>query len=170
MTDDNDPTTLRLLLCPECMRLVGICEECDSNRVTCSDECRAKRRRRFRRDAGRRYQATPHGAAKHAERQRRYRERHRRVTHTAEPSTAPLVTSVTSSVNTPPAPTNPPSDPPPKVNLQCCNICQATSGGFIRPLESYRNLRNRRSFVQRKVRTKGHHSARPRRLGLAHPS
>ncbi len=126
---------LRFLRCPECRRLVAICERCDSGRVACSDACARERRRRHRREAGRRYQATPRGANKHAERQRRYRARQRaRVTHA--PDVIPneplrqLPVAVSMSV---------------RPDLGRCARCKTASSGFFRPCPSYPALRNWRS-------------------------
>jgi hypothetical protein len=119
---------LRFLRCPECRRLVAICERCDSGRVTCSDACARVRRRRHRREAGRRYQATPRGADKHAERQRRYRAR---VTHApdAVPDEPPRQLPAAASTSITP-------------DLGRCARCETASSGFFRPSPSYSALRN----------------------------
>ena len=75
-----DPV-LDFAVCRLCGRLVSLCSRC-RNRATCSSACAKEHRRRQVREAGRRHQRTPEGAADHADRQRRYRERRRRlVTH-----------------------------------------------------------------------------------------
>ncbi len=123
---------LRFLSCPECRRLVAICERCDSGRVTCSAACAQVRRRRHGREAGRRYQATPRGADKHAERQRRYRSRRgARVTHAPEAvpnepvRQLPAATSMWITRD-----------------LGRCARCETASSGFFRPYPSYSALRN----------------------------
>jgi hypothetical protein len=123
---------LRFLRCPSCRRLVAICERCDSGRLTCSDACARVRRRRQRREAGRRYQATPRGADKQPERQRRYRARQRaRVTHAPDAVPAEPLRQLPAAASTSITP-----------DLGRCARCETAPSGFFRPRPSYSALRN----------------------------
>jgi hypothetical protein len=85
----------RFFLCTRCLRQVLICRRCDRGQIYCGKSCSTEARLRFRRDARRRYQASPPGRALHAERSRRFRARRRGVTdhgplksHATAPSAA----------------------------------------------------------------------------------
>lgn len=161
----NDLTTLRMLHCVECQRLVGVCEGCDSGRRTCSEACSLHRERRLRREAGRRYQATPHGAAKHAERQRRYRARRQSVTHAPEGPTPQEVAAVTSIEPSTQVADRPQQRPLSTVRLQCCTICKSATGVFFRMAETYPTRWNWTPPDGRPRRRKSFLSARSWRLG-----
>lgn len=158
-------TTLRMFHCVECQRLVAVCEGCDSGRRTCSEACSLYRRRRLRREAGRRYQATPHGAAKHAERQRRYRTRRQSVTHAPERPTPQEVTAVTTIVPPTQLVDRQQQRPLPIVRLQCCTICKMAIGVFFRMAETYPTRWNWKRPVGQRRRRTCIVSARSRRLG-----
>jgi hypothetical protein len=131
--------TLRLLLCPECRCLPAICERCDSGRITCSDACSRVRRARRVREAGRRYQATPRGAALHAERQRRCRARQAtRVTHQPDVAPAPQQREHP-TITSPPVARRPTT----------CARCGASSE-FFRTRTAYPTLRNARTGARRR--------------------
>ena len=65
----------RLFNCVWCHQQVAICSWCDRGQRYCSPHCRQALRRRSLREAGRRYQKTPHGARNNAARQKRWRMR-----------------------------------------------------------------------------------------------
>ncbi len=65
----------RQFCCRDCDRLVVVCRVCDCGNDYCSRECSERARVRRKREATRRYQATPKGRVKHRERQRRFRKR-----------------------------------------------------------------------------------------------
>lgn len=65
----------RLFVCARCEQIVHICSDCDRGNRYCGDLCTQAARRQSLREAGRRYQKKPAGAACHARREKRRRTR-----------------------------------------------------------------------------------------------
>jgi hypothetical protein len=68
-------TSCRLFVCARCGTTVLICSQCDRGNRYDGTECSEAARRHSVREAGRRYQQSPAGAACHARRQKRFRTR-----------------------------------------------------------------------------------------------
>jgi hypothetical protein len=66
-----------------------VCRDCDRGNQYCGPECGGRAKARRRREATRRYQATPRGQLKHRERQRRFRKRQRQRARERESVTHP---------------------------------------------------------------------------------
>lgn len=73
----------RQFSCWRCGKLVVLCRPCDHGNRYCGAACALATRAEKRREAARRYQATPAGRQRHAARQAGYRKRRREkvVTH-----------------------------------------------------------------------------------------
>ncbi len=75
--------------CARCHEQVAVCTRCDRGQRYCSTRCSRQQRQWDVREAGRRYQRTPRGAANNAARQKRWRWRSApSVTHQGSPSQA----------------------------------------------------------------------------------
>jgi len=71
----------RFVICTACYHQFFICSYCDHGNIYCSKNCSSLARKKFQKDAGKRYQGSLNGRHHHADRQRRYRARKNIVTH-----------------------------------------------------------------------------------------
>jgi hypothetical protein len=146
---------LEFARCRLCRRLIALCSHCRT-RATCSPECAREHRRQQVLEAGRRYQATPDGAAAHAERQRRYRMRQREcVTHPTRQQSGSVMAQTSSSEDdsgpivrpgNPAAEWTTRSSPDGRISLYRCAYCRRVTSQWHRILPTGRR---RRRPVQR---------------------
>lgn len=71
----------RFVICAGCYHQFFICSYCDHGNIYCSQNCSSLARKKFQKNAGKRYQASLNGRHHHADRQRRYCARKNIVTH-----------------------------------------------------------------------------------------
>jgi uncharacterized lipoprotein YehR (DUF1307 family) len=71
----------RFVICTGCYHQFIICSYCDRGNIYCGANCSSLARKKFQKDAGKRYQASLNGKLHHAARQSRYRARKNKVTH-----------------------------------------------------------------------------------------
>ncbi len=127
---------LRIKICgsPECRATFTICISCDRGQRYCSSACRDVMRRRQRRAADKRYQASEEGRQTHRCRQQRYRKRH-------------ATNSVTDQGCKPPMPGTTSASAP----IYQCRICGQSS----RWIDPYPPIPRRWRWVPRPARSNG---------------